>query len=740
MYAHGGRKVEAKGQQATERQRKVQQQQAARRAAEFAFEERVRKYSRPRKIIYTAVHHPYFDNFFMLVIFAYALVLGFYDPLKADDVVPNAIVNAAEPCFTILFTIDMVSHLVADGVSRFFSDAWNILDTFFVSLGWMDFIPGFKSGLGMLRAIKLSRTLTKVQSMKIVVTSLVKSIPGLGNVFALVAFMVFIFALFGLKIFTGVLQGRCNVAEYVSNSSRNVLSTCEQSKLGLLVKTEAQIAQFCDMAKPNHCPAGHQCTYVGNPQNGFQGFDNMGMALLTTFQAVTSEGWTAIMDALSDASSPSLVYPFFGFLMIFGGLFVTNYLLAESCVVFQTQMTNQRIAAGDREVQQASARRGALSKVMAQQTLSGAATKIQAAHRGAVARRALTASSPTRPIPNDCHSKNTAQALAIEEVQSAEQVIDVPEPDASAQLIAIGSSSCARIRSKVTHKMHSGLVDQFLTTCIIVNFFCLAIEHHDQPEWLADALHNANVVLTVVFAVELILKLFGLGFRYFADLFNCFDAFVVATSVMELALSDAGGSVGVLRTLRLVRIMRSLKMIKSGSALRVMLETAVASVVAVANFGILLLLLMYIYALLGMNFFGGKLKENDGLSPRGNFDTLFGSFITVFQVATRENWQVHLYNAMGSSAGVATAVVYFVSLLILTNYILLALFMGTLLEKFNKHFSDVAKMDVGVAALAVHAKRKFLNLISRRNNQKKAQSQPTTCFLCQHTGCAHSFC
>eukprot|EP01051_Picozoa_sp_SAG22_P028647 SAG22_NODE_10210_length_547_cov_1.386161_1_plen_130_part_00 len=127
MYAHGGRKVEAKGQQAVDRKRELAEQQAARQAVELEFAQRIASYSAPRRLVYDCVHHAWFDTFFMLVILAYALVLAAYDPLKPDDVMPNTIITTAEPYFTILFTIDMAGHLVADGYRRVSSAAGGCL-------------------------------------------------------------------------------------------------------------------------------------------------------------------------------------------------------------------------------------------------------------------------------------------------------------------------------------------------------------------------------------------------------------------------------------------------------------------------------------------------------------------------------------------------------------------------------------------------------------------------------------
>ena len=54
---------------------------------------------------------------------------------------------------------------------------------------------------------------------------------------------------------------------------------------------------------------------------------------------------------------------------------------------------------------------------------------------------------------------------------------------------------------------------------------------------LAQTLNISNYVFTGLFAVEMILKLFALGFfEYIADRFNCFDGVVVILSVIEIIL------------------------------------------------------------------------------------------------------------------------------------------------------------------------------------------------------------
>ena len=62
----------------------------------------------------------------------------------------------------------------------------------------------------------------------------------------------------------------------------------------------------------------------------------------------------------------------------------------------------------------------------------------------------------------------------------------------------------------------------------------------------------------------------------------------------------------------------------------------------------ILILFLFIYALFGMQFYGGKFTPSAGFEepPRANFDSLEKSLLAVFQVVTGENWNDVLYNCM----------------------------------------------------------------------------------------------
>jgi len=96
---------------------------------------------------------------------------------------------------------------------------------------------------------------------------------------------------------------------------------------------------------------------------------------------------------------------------------------------------------------------------------------------------------------------------------------------------------------------------------------------------------------------------------------------------------------------------------------------------------LLLLLFITIFALIGMQVFGGKFNFEDGL-PRWNYDSFHWAFITVFQVLTMENWQLVLFDSMRSSVG-KLSVLYYISWIFIGNIVLLNLFLAVLLDSFS---------------------------------------------------------
>ncbi|KAG7209645.1 hypothetical protein KM043_011292 [Ampulex compressa] len=235
---------------------------------------------------------------------------------------------------------------------------------------------------------------------------------------------------------------------------------------------------------------------------------------------------------------------------------------------------------------------------------------------------------------------------------------------------------------------------QGILLAILINTLSMGIEYHNQPEKLTVVVEISNIVFSVVFAVEMLLKIIAEGpFGYISNGFNVFDGVVVVLSVVELCqafVEERGGSSGlsVLRTFRLLRI---LKLVRFLPNLRRQLFVMLRTMDNVAVFFSLLVLFIFIFSILGMNLFGCKFCEtmkgsSDVECDRKNFDSLLWAIVTVFQILTQEDWNVVLFNGMQKTSH--WAALYFVALMTFGNYVLFNLLVAILVEGFSSERNE----------------------------------------------------
>lgn len=240
------------------------------------------------------------------------------------------------------------------------------------------------------------------------------------------------------------------------------------------------------------------------------------------------------------------------------------------------------------------------------------------------------------------------------------------------------------MEKKVRAGIRKAIKSQPFYWCVIVLVFlntsCVAVEHYGQPQWLTDFLFYAEYVFLVLFIFEMCLKMYALGVRiYFDSSFNKFDFFVVMGSIFEVVWSyykEGSFGLSVLRALRLLRIF---KVTKYWSSLRNLVISLLASMRSIISLLFLLFLFLLIFALLGMQLFGGEFNFETG-TPAANFNTIANALLTVFQILTGEDWNEVMYNGIRSQGGIERGgmvySVYFIILVLFGNYTLLNVFLA----------------------------------------------------------------
>ncbi|KAH6923220.1 hypothetical protein HPB50_024933 [Hyalomma asiaticum] len=248
------------------------------------------------------------------------------------------------------------------------------------------------------------------------------------------------------------------------------------------------------------------------------------------------------------------------------------------------------------------------------------------------------------------------------------------------------SKQLSRTNRRLRRACRKGVKSQAFYWIVIVlvflNTLTLASEHHTQPQWLDHFQDVANMFFVVLFTLEMLLKLYSLGLQgYFVSLFNRFDCFVVISSILETVFTytDIMPPLGV-SVLRCVRLLRIFKVTKYWASLRNLVASLINSMRSIASLLLLLFLFIVIFALLGMQVFGGRFNRPTEDKPRSNFDTFWQALLTVFQILTGEDWNVVMYDGIKAFGGVGSfggvACIYFIILFICGNYILLNVFLA----------------------------------------------------------------
>uniref|UniRef100_A0A8C5JXX1 Sodium channel protein n=1 Tax=Junco hyemalis TaxID=40217 RepID=A0A8C5JXX1_JUNHY len=227
-------------------------------------------------------------------------------------------------------------------------------------------------------------------------------------------------------------------------------------------------------------------------------------------------------------------------------------------------------------------------------------------------------------------------------------------------------------------------VDLAITICIVLNTLFMAMEHHPMTPEFEHVLSVGNLVFTGIFTAEMFLKLIAMDpYYYFQEGWNIFDGFIVSLSLMELSLADVEG-LSVLRSFRLLRVF---KLAKSWPTLNMLIKIIGNSVGALGNLTLVLAIIVFIFAVVGMQLFGKSYKEcvckisPDCELPRWHMHDFFHSFLIVFRVLCGE-WIETMWDCM-EVAGQAMCLIVFMMVMVIGNLVVLNLFLALLLSSFS---------------------------------------------------------
>ncbi|XP_072788282.1 sodium channel protein type 1 subunit alpha isoform X9 [Taeniopygia guttata] len=274
---------------------------------------------------------------------------------------------------------------------------------------------------------------------------------------------------------------------------------------------------------------------------------------------------------------------------------------------------------------------------------------------------------------------------------------------------------------KVKHLVNLVVMDPFvdlaITICIVLNTLFMAMEHYPMTDEFNNVLSVGNLVFTGIFTAEMFLKIIAMDpYYYFQEGWNIFDGFIVTLSLVELGLADVEG-LSVLRSFRLLRVF---KLAKSWPTLNMLIKIIGNSVGALGNLTLVLAIIVFIFAVVGMQLFGKNYKEcvckiaSDCVLPRWHMQDFFHSFLIVFRVLCGE-WIETMWDCM-EVAGQAMCLTVFMMVMVIGNLVVLNLFLALLLSSFSADNLAVTDDDneMNNLQIAVARMQKGIDYVKRK--------------------------
>ncbi|XP_070433334.1 sodium channel protein type 5 subunit alpha isoform X4 [Equus przewalskii] len=240
------------------------------------------------------------------------------------------------------------------------------------------------------------------------------------------------------------------------------------------------------------------------------------------------------------------------------------------------------------------------------------------------------------------------------------------------------------IKQRVKFMVMDPFADLTITLCIVINTLFMALEHYNMTTEFEEMLQVGNLVFTGIFTAEMTFKIIALDpYYYFQQGWNIFDSIIVILSLMELGLSRMG-NLSVLRSFRLLRVF---KLAKSWPTLNTLIKIIGNSVGALGNLTLVLAIIVFIFAVVGMQLFGKNYSElryrisDSGLLPRWHMMDFFHAFLIIFRILCGE-WIETMWDCMEVS-GQSLCLLVFLLVMVIGNLVVLNLFLALLLSSFS---------------------------------------------------------
>ncbi|GFR46009.1 hypothetical protein Agub_g7487 [Astrephomene gubernaculifera] len=539
----------------------------------------------------------------MLLIVASSVTIALDTPSLDPHSRLGVAIRYLDYAFTGAFTLEALLKIITFGFAftgkhAYIRSGWNVLDFLIVLVGFaltaIQVAGKDGSNLQMLRVLRTLRALrplraaSRYEGLRVVVNALFAVIPAMMNVALVCVLFYVIFAILSVNLFKGKLYS-CVDADSGERLDPEYL----------LAPGQTLTRQWCEAGSVTVTNSAHTAALnVTLPEynistawvNQRATFDHVGAALLTLFQVATLELWVDItfsaVDATAEGQQPlwnhnPAVALFFVAFIVVGSFFVLNLFVGVTLDKFSEMQTAQTASSVFMTAQQQ-------SWVDVQKLLLRTAMQL-------------------RP----------------------------PRPE--------GPRWKERLYDCVTHDAF----DHFILAAVLVNVVFMATVHAGMSSAWQGIMSYSNLTFTLIFVLEAGAKMAAFGYHsYFRERWTAFDFFVVLISAVSVALDFSNTkNLSFMPALRVLRVVRIFRLIPRMKGLQRLFMTLVHSLPSLVNVGGMMLLLFFVYAVIGMNLFGG-IMYGSYLTRHANFNNFPNAMLTLMRMLTGESWDGIMQDCM----------------------------------------------------------------------------------------------
>uniref|UniRef100_A0A3Q2P5V8 Sodium channel protein n=1 Tax=Fundulus heteroclitus TaxID=8078 RepID=A0A3Q2P5V8_FUNHE len=683
-----------------------------------------------------------FSLFIMVTILTNCVFMTMSDPPPWSKTVEYVFTGI----YTLEASIKVLSRGFCMGDFTFLRDPWNWLDFMVISMAYLtEFVDlGNVSALRTFRVLRALKTITVIPGLKTIVGALIQSVKKLRDAMILTVFCLSVFALVGLQLFMGNLRQKCvlnpflppnnytsegafNFSFYEDNSTNTRLSLCPTENYYYL---PGQIdALLCG----NSSDAGYLLITINiiiiiiifiagrNPNYGYTSYDSFSWAFLALFRLMTQDFWENLFHLTLRAAGKTYMI-FFVVIIFLGSFYLINLILAVVAMAYDEQ-NQANIAEAKQKEEEYAQILEALKKREEEVRCDENKilplcfrTKLNVWFCCPLQQAAIRAALLEKQDPTSQNQEHTTmdvinyfkhwepikllhrsvkmhfyrkcpftQHLCVSDYEDDQRPCPPCWYVFADIFLKWNCCGCWRWLKKILYTIvMDPFVDLAITICIVLNTVFMAMEHYPMTEEFEEILSIGNLVFTGIFTAEMILKLLAMDpYYYFQVGWNIFDSIIVTMSLVELGLANVQG----LSVLRSFRLMRVFKLAKSWPTLNMLIKIIGNSVGALGNLTLVLAIIVFIFAVVGMQLFGKSYKDcvcriaADCELPRWHMNDFFHAFLIIFRVLCGE-WIETMWDCM-EVAGETMCLIVFMMVLVIGNLVVLNLFLALLLSSFS---------------------------------------------------------